>query len=501
MTTTHRTLVAVALALGVLTCVVTEHAVAVGPVHARAAAAARALPVEAVAPPAIPARLWSEVQPADTGLSAETPVTMGAFSRLAKVISPAVVNIVVTRLRRDGVQPAEVDAGEVVTASGTGFFVHQDGWVLTNHHVVEGVVKIQVKTADDRTFGAHVAGLDPYTDLALLRVDKAGPFPTAPLGDSDALDIGEWVVAVGNPYGLGHTVTAGIVSAKGRSTILPGQTRYASYIQTDASINPGNSGGPLVNIHGQVVGINAASLGKAQGIGFAIPSNMAKKLLPQLARGKIERSWLGVSVAEVTAQVARALRLDRTTGALVREVVAGGPAAQAGLRAGDVILRFGDHEIRNANDLPWLAASEGVGKRVRVEAVRDGQPLRAEVVLTTMPQQFGAKSGAKASAPTPKGEVEIAGLGFRVVALDAAVRRRYRLAADKGALVVHVDRGGPADLVGIRVGDVVVQAERRAIRDAGDLVKVNAWFPATEIVPLYVARGRQLLFVMPKKGR
>jgi serine protease Do len=492
MTKTARTLATLAFIVPVVAWAAIGGALAKG----------QTTPANGAANSAIPDRLWSDTQPADTGLTAETPVTMGAFSRLSKVISPSVVNISVTRLRRSGLQTAEVDAGEVVTSSGTGFFIHQDGWILTNHHVIEGVLKIQVRTADDRTFGARVAGLDPYTDLALLRVDKSGPFPVAPLGNSDALDIGEWVVAIGNPYGLGHTVTAGIVSAKGRSTVVPAQTRYASYIQTDASINPGNSGGPLVNIHGQVVGINSATLGKAQGIGFAIPSNMAKKLLPQLARGKIERSWLGISVGEVNAQVARALRLDRAAGALVREVVAGGPGDNAGLHAGDVILRFGEHEIRNANDLPWLAASEGIGKRVRVDAVREGQPLHVDVVLTVMPQQFSsADAAAKAPMPSANGEIDVAGLGFRVVSLDAAVRRRYRLSAEQGALVVHVDRGGPADLVGVRVGDVVVQAERRAIRDAADLVKVNAWFPAAEIVPLYVARGRQALFVMPKKGR
>ncbi|MEY3013765.1 MAG: hypothetical protein RIT45_2500 [Pseudomonadota bacterium] len=452
--------------------------------------------------PAIPAQLYTETQSADTGLSKDTPVTMGAFSKLAKVISPAVVNLHVTRLRRDGVTAGDTTGGQIVTSSGTGFFVHEEGWILTSHHVVEGAAKIQVRTADDRTFEAHIAGLDPFTDLALLRVPDKGPFPVAPLGDSDALDIGEWVVAIGNPYGLGHTVTAGIVSAKGRSTVLPGQTRYASYIQTDASINPGNSGGPLVDIEGRVVGINTAVIGKAQGIGFAVPVNMAKKLLPQLARGKIERSWLGISVAEVTPQVARALRLDRAAGALVREVVAGGPAAKAGLRAGDVILRFNEHEIRNANDLPWLAASEGIGKRVTVEGTRDGQTLRATVVLTAMPARFAGTTGEGGGVSVAaSGEGVIAGLGIRAATLTPELRKRYRLRAEKGALVVQVDAGGPADNAGIRVGDVVVQAERRPIHSAVELATVAALFPAGEMVPLYVARGRQALFLMPRKGR
>ncbi len=477
------------------------------PARADAAAsdAARATKVErASARDTIPERLWSEAQPAETGLNADTPVTMGAFSRLAKVLSPAVVNVAVTRMRHDSVLPPESNGGPVSTGAGTGFFIHEDGWILTNHHVVEDAVRITVRTADDRTFEARIAGADPSTDLALLKVTDGGPFPIAPLGDSDGLEIGEWVVAIGNPYGLGHTVTAGIVSAKGRSTIQPGQTRYASYIQTDASINPGNSGGPLVNIHGQVVGINAAVLGKGQGIGFAIPSSMAKKLAPQLARGRIERSWFGISVGEVTPQVARALRLDRAAGALVREVVGGSPADKAQIRAGDVILRFDEHEIRNANDLPWLAASSGTGSKIRVEGVRDGSPFAVNVTLVPMPKQFGGQAEPEPSPSRSSAnatDVDVPGLGMRVTSLTQALQKRYALQATSGALIVHVDAGGPADLAGMRVGDVVMQAERRAIRTAADLIGASSWFQDADVVPLSVARGRQMLFVTPKKGR
>ncbi len=455
----------------------------------------------------VPEKLWSETQPADTGLNVDTPVTMGAFSKLAKVVSPSVVNVAVTRLRRDALPSPDSTGTPVQTGAGTGFFIHEDGWILTNHHVVEDAARITIRTADDRTFEAIVAGADPATDLALLRTSSGGPFPIVPLGDSDALEIGEWVVAIGNPYGLGHTVTAGIVSAKGRSTVQPGQTRYASYIQTDASINPGNSGGPLVNIHGQVVGINAAVHGKAQGIGFAIPAAMAKKLAPQLARGRIERSWLGISVGEVTPQVARALRLDRAVGALVREVVAGGPADRAGLRAGDVILRFGEHEIRNANDLPWLAASSGSGSKIQLDAVREGQAMTVTVTLVPMPRQFGGTAAQPGAAPAPapaepaSADVEVPGLGLRVTSVTPELRQRYGLSPTSGALVVHVDAGGPADLAGLRVGDVVLQVERRAIRAAAELRAASDWFPDAELVPLTIARGRQALFVTPKKGR
>ncbi len=474
-----------------------------------AVAAAKARPrVPAVRPPhaaraPAPSQLWTETPKAATGLSGDTPVTMGAFAKLAKLISPAVVNIHTSRMSggNQDVRFRRETRRHVVSASGTGFFIHPSGYLLTNNHVIDGAVKISVRTADDRTFSARVVGTDPRTDVALLKVDAKTAFPVIPLGDSAALEIGEWVVAVGNPYGLGHTVTAGIVSAKGRSRLKPGSTRYANFIQTDASINPGNSGGPLVNIRGEVIGINTAVHGKAQGIGFAIPSNMAKKLVPQLATGHIERSWLGVSVGEVTPEVARSLRLDRAIGAYVRFVAPGGPAAKAGLRPGDVIVRFGEHVIRKSTDLPWLAASAGVGQRVRVELVRQGKPSVTNVRLVSLPSRFGGKQAQPRAARNTARDVAVPGLGIRVTRLTPALRKRFGIVARTGALIVHVDRGGPAEAVGLRPRDVVVQADRRRVDTVRDLLQVSGWYPAREVVPLYVARGSQVRFVMPKKTR
>ena len=449
-----------------------------------------------------PAQLWTEKQPAETGLSLDTPVTMGAFAKLSKVISPTVINITTVRVTTNGwTGPGETANAQPTSASGTGFFIHPDGYALTNYHVVEGARQITVRTAGDRTYQATIVGTDPHTDLALIKVTAPDPFPVVPLGDSDALEIGEWVVAVGNPYGLGHTVTAGIVSAKGRSTIMPGQTRYSNYIQTDASINPGNSGGPLVNIRGQVVGINSAVLGKAQGIGFAIPANMAKKLIPQLVSGHIDRSWLGISVREVTPQVARTLGLQRAAGAYIERLVSGSPAAKAGLMPGDVIVRFNGHEVRRSTDLPWLAASAGVGTTAAVELIREGSPTTVQVKLSALPRKLGGAAGATPDPTSPVAEEFIGGLGMKVTTLTPELRRRFRVSAATGVLVVAVDRGGPADLVGLTTRDVIVGGYRTPLNTADGLKQFAESFAVNEMVPLRVVRGRRPLFLMPKKMR
>ncbi len=445
------------------------------------------------------AQLWTDKQPAETGLSPDTPVTMGAFAKLSKVVSPTVINITTVRVAYNtwGGR-GENQAAAPSNASGTGFFIHRDGYALTNHHVIAGARQITVRTVGDRTYQARVVGSDPYTDLALIKVAAPTPFPVAPLGDSDKLEIGEWVVAIGNPYGLGHTVTAGIVSAKGRSTIMPGKTRYSNYIQTDASINPGNSGGPLVNIRGQVVGINSAVHGKAQGIGFAIPANMAKKLIPQLVRGRIERSWLGISVREVTPQVARTLGLKRAAGAYIERLVSGSPAAKAGLLPGDVIVRFNGHDVRRSTDLPWLAASAGVGTAAKVELIREGAPKAVQVKLTALPRKLGGHGRAPVQPTT---EVFVGGLGMKVTTLTPALRRRFRLSASAGVLVIKVDRGGPADLVGLSPRDVIVGGYRTPLTSSSGLRQFADSFAVNEMVPLRVMRGRRRLFLMPKKSR
>jgi serine protease Do len=270
---------------------------------------------------------------------------------------------------------------------GTGVLVAPGGLVLTNNHVIEGARVIMVRLADEREIEARVIGRDARTDLALLQLRADGPFPTARLGDSDGVRVGEWVFAIGNPFGLEHTVTAGIVSAKGR---VIGAGPYDDFIQTDAAINPGNSGGPLLNARGEVIGINSAIFsesGGSVGIGFAIPINLAKELMPQLeSRGRVSRGWLGLAVAPVTPEVARALGRSGRYGAVVAEVVGNGPAARAGVRVGDVIVAFKGQPIRRADELPRLTARAPAGSEVELKVLRSGQEMVARVRLGELPE-------------------------------------------------------------------------------------------------------------------
>ena len=323
------------------------------------------------APPAVPVPSTALPPPAP-GTPAGTPGT--SFAGLVKSAGPAVVHIQVIKQRAQGL--------------GTGFIVSNDGYILTNEHVVGEADQIAVRLSDQREFQAEVVGVDVKTDIALIKIKADGPLPAVPLGDSDALEVGDWVVAIGSPLGLDHTVTAGIVSAKERRRISPGgrASPYDDFIQTDASINPGNSGGPLLNTAGEVVGINSAVSTQGQGIGFAIPINMAKIILPQLkSTGQVERSWLGVSIAPVVPQAQSALGLTDGKGALVADVVPGGPADKAGLSRGEVILAFDGKLIDRSEDLPWLASTAGVGKRVNVLVASQSGQRTVQVTLERLP--------------------------------------------------------------------------------------------------------------------
>lgn len=344
------------------------------------------------AAPALADPLWTEGTRKPI-VAADAPVTFDAFSRLAARTAPAVVSIEteVGLAEFRGWHPFLERGGEGESfqlGAGSGFIIRSDGLILSNNHVVENAKVIKVHLHDGRVFEAKLVGNDPATDLSLLKIEPGGaPLPIVPLGDSEKLQIGEWVVAIGNPMGLSHTVTAGIVSAKGRREVRPDdRLRYADFIQTDASINPGNSGGPLFNLRGEVIGINTAINARAQGIGFAVPINMVKTVLPALSStGTVERSWLGVQIREVSPELAEVNGLDRPRGALVAAVVREGPADRAGLRAGDVILRFGGRDIDRHDDLPWLASNAGIGENVAVAVVRAGKPVEMRIVLGRLP--------------------------------------------------------------------------------------------------------------------
>jgi len=276
---------------------------------------------------------------------------------------------------------------------GSGFIISNDGYILTNNHVVGGADEIKVKLSDGREFKATVKGTDEKLDLAVLKIEVKGALPVAELGDSDAIQVGEWVMAIGNPFGLSQTVTAGIVSATGR---VIGSGPYDDYIQTDASINPGNSGGPLFNTQGKVVGINTAIIQGGQGIGFAIPINMAKAVVPQLEEmGKVTRGWLGVAIQPVTPELAKSFGVEGEKGALVADVTKESPADKAGLKSGDIIMEFDGKQILEMNSLPRFVAATPVGKKVKLKFLRNGKPEEAAVTIERL--KDGEESVAQAA--------------------------------------------------------------------------------------------------------
>lgn len=443
-------------------------------------------------------RLWIEK---DAGAAADkAAVTSETFSRLAAALSPAMVNIQIKRQVTGATHDPFYDyffgfpqrqGPQFGEGLGSGFVINPDGHVLTNNHVVADAVSVTVSLSDGREFPAKLVGADPRTDLALLKIDGATGLTAMPLGDSDALRIGEWVMAIGNPFGLEHTVTAGIVSAKGRKEVQPGsEPMYANFIQTDASINPGNSGGPLLNMAGEVVGINTAIVRSGQGIGFAIPSNMAKTLIPQLARGKVERSWLGVAIQEVTPPLARSMGLERPEGALVRNVYSDSPAKAAGLQAGDVIVAFDGTPVKDSSDLPWMAATAGVGAAVEVTLVREGKRLKKAVVMGDLADAGRAAEETPSDAKHVGSGLEGAGLTLG----DLTPPERLKLGAPPtyGISVTGVAPGSLAAEAGFRPGDVILRMGTAKATDVASALDRYARVKSGTPVPFHVLRGGTL---------
>ncbi len=363
---------------------------------------------------------------------------------------------------------------------GSGFIIDKDGYIITNNHVVDGADEIKVKLADGREYEAKVIGRDPKTDLALIKISSFfKDLPALTLGDSDQQRVGDWVLAIGNPFGLEETVTQGIISATGR---VIGSGPYDNFLQTDAPINPGNSGGPLINMSGQVIGINTAIIPSGQGIGFAIPSNMAKKIIPQLReKGKVVRGWIGVSIQSVTPELAKALGLKEAKGALVSDVVPGGPSDKAGIKRGDVIVSFDGKDIKKVGDLPFEVAETPVGKTVAVKVVRSSKELTFNVGIAEMPA-----GKIPASARTlPEG------LGLTVQGITPQIMNELQLRDRSGVVVVEVRPGSPADDAGIKVGDVVKEVNRAPVRD---LSGYNSAIERT-------GKGRPVLFLIKRGGQ
>ena len=452
------------------------------------------------------ARFWNENAEAEPVIPRGVP---GGFAELAERTSAGVVNIRTSRRARGVTAPPQLEEfffgspfeelfrgrgrhggrEQARLSRGTGFVISSDGYIVTNNHVIDEVDSITVALEDGTEFDATVVGRDPTTDIALLRVETDQKLFALPLGDSNAVRPGEWVVAIGNPFGLGHTVTAGIVSAKHRMNITR-QGRYDDFIQTDAAINFGNSGGPLLNLSGQVIGINTAINPRANTIGFAVPINMAKEILPQLrASGHVTRGWLGVVIQHITPELSASFDLEGEEGALVSKVMPGGPAEDAGVERGDVIVEFDGQEIEDWNDLPRAVARTPVGKKVDVVLMRDGKRKRLRVAIAVLDEARKPVQLAKEGGATE--------FGLRVQDVTPDLADQLGLDNENGVVVTSVSPGSPASEAGIRSGDVILEVNRSTVNDVEALRDELASTKRSAL--LLIRRGDATIFVPVKR--
>jgi serine protease Do len=410
------------------------------------------------------------------------------FAMLARQLKPAVVNIRVTKMveARNPMQEffgfgRQAPRGpRPQEGAGSGFIIHKDGFIVTNNHVIGDAEEIEVRLSNGDIYRAEVIGSDAKTDVALIQL-KEGPgnLPFAPLGDSSSLEIGEWAMAIGNPYGLEHTVTVGIVSATGRSI---GAGPYDDFIQTDASINPGNSGGPLFNSAGEVIGMNTAILAGGQGLGFSVPINMIKEILPQLKdKGKVTRAYLGVQVQQMTLELAKQFGLEKPRGALVAQILDDSSAEKAGVEVGDLILEFNGEPINEMRDLPFVVARSPIGKQVRMIVLRDGKRKTLQVQLKEMDDEESASSRSSRGGPaTATGK-----LGVQVRPVEDG----------KGGLqVVSVQPGSPAERASLQQGDIIRKVNHKPVASTADLQRLLS--RASGSILLLVERESGAAFVV-----
>ena len=415
--------------------------------------------------------------------------TQQAFVNLVKGATPSVVNIS-TVSKKKLVQPflelspffddffggRQRPQYRRENSLGSGFIINPEGYIITNDHVVRDAESIQVKLSDERVYNARVVGSDPKSDIAVIRIEAKEKLPTAVLGDSDKLQVGQWAVAIGNPFGLDRTVTVGVISATGRSNM--GIETYENFIQTDASINPGKSGGPLLNVFGEVIGINTAIVAAGQGIGFAIPINMAKQVVSQLiSKGNVTRGWLGVSIQPVTEEVAQSFGLKKAQGALISDVMVGSPAERAGIKQGDVITRFDGKEIKDPRQLQLVVAETPIGKQVQVELFRDGRTQTVALAIG---------SADTAAATKPKSTAPAAGW-FGLTVEDLPKSKQVRGLA--GVIVTGVEPGGMAGEAGIEPGDVITSVNQKRVASVADFGQAMKDAERKGSVALLVRRG------------
>ena len=431
-----------------------------------------------------------------------------SFANLAEALGPSVVNIRVTKVQKtDGPDMSDLQNspfGDMFkgffgdmpqtpkeyksSGAGSGVIINANGTILTNNHVVEGTTEIIVTLSDKQEYKARVLGRDPKTDLAVIKIDSKGSLKAAVLGDSDAARVGEWVLAIGNPFGLSNTVTSGIVSAKGR---VIGAGPYDDFIQTDAPINPGNSGGPLFNMKGEVIGINTAIIPNGQGIGFAIPISTAEALLPELAtKGTVTRGYVGVNIQNVTEELAKSLNLKTDKGALVSEVVKGSPADKAGVKRGDVITVFNGKEIEDSHELASTVAATPLDKEVPIRVVRDGKEITLRVRV--------GRLDSREAGNTPAEGASQGKWGLQLQALTPELARQLGGKSGQGVVVAGVQPGSPADNASVQRGDVILEVNRQPVKGITDMKEKIEKSHTKDSLLLLIQRGGSNLYLVLK---
>lgn len=447
----------------------------------------------------------TQSSPGSAGLDGQSILNAlsNAFSDVAEKVTPSVVTISTeTIIKGRSISPywfpfddffgQRMPEREFTQQGlGSGVIVRADGVILTNNHVVDKADNIVVKLMDGRQFKAEVKGTDSRTDLAVLKIE-ASNLPAIRIGNSDAVRVGEWVLAIGSPLQeeFAHTVTSGIVSAKGRSGV--GLTQYEDFIQTDAAINPGNSGGALVNLKGELIGINTAIASRSGGnigIGFAIPANLANKVMSDiLSKGKVVRGWLGVQISNITPDIAKMYGLDNTSeGVFIREVVKNSPAEAAGLQAGDIVLEVSGKKVRNATELSTLIGSSDPRTTVNLKVLRDGKEREFKVQLAEFPEEEPQFAGGERRS--------VESLGLQVENVTLELRRRYDLRSNDGVVITSVAPTSLAARVGLQEGDVITRINRQNVRNIGEFNQVFANLKAGDPVVLYVLRGERRFIV------
>lgn len=442
-----------------------------------------------------------EVPPAQSKTT-EALMVPANFTELAEAVSPAVVNVRAVKTIKGGGPVfrhfqrgpfgkddpfrefferffGEDHQREFKERSlGSGFIIDKQGYIVTNNHVIEDADEIMIKLKNEKEFKAEIKGRDPNTDIALLKIEAPPGLPVVEIGDSNQLKVGQWVAAIGSPFGLEYTVTAGIVSAKGR---VIGSGPYDDFIQTDASINPGNSGGPLLNLNGEVVGINTAIVASGQGIGFAIPINLARGIIEQLKKtGEVTRGWLGVAIQDLSPELAEYHSLEAGQGVLIARVFPGDPADQAGIKAKDIILSVNGQKIKDSRDLTSLIADLEIGRKANIKVLREGKEKNFSVTITRREEE---KMAGKSWKEEDTGE-----LGIHVSAINPEMAQRFNLSETSGVVVSNVESGSKADNAGLRKGDIIREINHQSISSVGDFRNIINEIEQGKSVNLFVQR-------------